>query len=43
MDQIDKTDINNISSSYVHEKNQINFSMSCIYLEHEIFVIQDLL
>ena len=31
----DKTD--------VHEKNQLNFSMSCFYLDYEIFVMQDLI
>ena len=43
MDQINKTDINEISISYVNEKNQLNFSMSCIDLDHGIFVTQDLL
>ena len=32
MDQINTTDINDISISYVHEKqNQLNFSVSCTY------------
>ena len=41
MDQIDKTDINDIGIWYVHEKkNQPNFSMSCIYRDCAIFVMQ---
>ena len=36
------TDINYINISCVREKkNQLNFSMSIIYLDYEIFVIQD--
>ena len=43
MDQINKADINNISISYLHEKNQLYFSMSLICLDYEIFVMQNLL
>ena len=43
MDQINKTDISNISISYVHEKNQPNFPKSCIYLDYENVLKQDLL
>ena len=32
-----------ISISYVHDKNQLKFSMNYIYLDYEIFVMQDLL
>ena len=38
MDQINKTDINDMFA----KKNQINFSVSCVYLDYEIFVMQDL-
>ena len=42
MDQINKTDISDIIS-YIHETNQPNHSISCIYLDYENFVMQDLL
>ena len=41
MDQIIKTDINDISISYVHEKNQLDLSMTCISIMR-FFVVQDL-
>ena len=42
MDQINKTDISDIIS-YIHEKNQPNYSISRIYLDYDNFVMQDLL
>ena len=42
MDQINKTDISDIIS-YIYEKNQPNYSISCIYLDYKNFVMQDLL
>ena len=42
MDQFNKTDINDISISYVYEIKS-TFSMSCIYIDYKIFVMQGLL
>ena len=42
MDQINKTDISDISISYVHKK-QLDFLIICIYLDYENFAMQDLL
>ena len=43
MDQINKPDINDISIIRSREQNQLDFSMSGIYLNYKIFVMQDLL
>ena len=43
MDHINKTDINDISISYVHKKiNLISKSMSYIHLDYDMFVMEDL-
>ena len=43
MDQMNKTDINDISILYFAEKYQLNFSISYTYLDYDIIVMQDLL
>ena len=41
-DDIDKTDIDNITV-HMFKKNRLNFSMSCIYLDYDFFVMKELL